>query len=243
MSYGNTIENELFWLGAKGWEGRAIQAWKKLSERSSVIFDIGANTGLYSLVSAKVNTLASVYAFEPLQPVVERFRINLQLNDLVLNLFQVALAEEDGEGKIFMADTISGTFDQASLNELKYQSVTQNFFTIRKRTLSSFIEENNITHIDLMKIDVETFEPQVLRGMRSYLKRFAPTLIIEILNEKVGRQVQDLIQDIEYHYYLIDEKKGFILKDSLLPNKRGNNFLILNKNKHPNFDLKLTDVQ
>src|SRR5688572_16341465 len=65
MSYGNTIENELFWRGALGWEGRATKLWKILSEESRIIFDVGANTGLYSLISSLSHPAASVYAFEP----------------------------------------------------------------------------------------------------------------------------------------------------------------------------------
>src|SRR5688572_22024038 len=56
MNYGNTIENELFWRGAAGWEGRATKLWKVLSEQSKIIFDIGANTGLYSLISSSANS-------------------------------------------------------------------------------------------------------------------------------------------------------------------------------------------
>src|SRR5688572_38179 len=65
LNFGNTIENELFWRGAIGWEGRATKIWKALSEQSTTIFDIGANTGLYSLISALANPSAAVYAFEP----------------------------------------------------------------------------------------------------------------------------------------------------------------------------------
>jgi FkbM family methyltransferase len=232
MNYGNTIENELFWLGTMGWEGRATKIWQMLSEQSNVIFDVGANTGLYSLISSKVNSAASIYAFEPIELIFNRLKKNIQINGLNVRLSKIALADEDGEGKIFVANTISHTFDQASLNQAQYKSDSPISFNIIKRRLDSFIQEQKIGGIDLMKIDVETFEPQVLEGLGVYLEKFAPTILIEILNEDVARKVESLITGIDYQFYLIDEKKGFFQKDNLTPGKRGNNFLLLNKLKH-----------
>jgi FkbM family methyltransferase len=238
-SYGNTIENELFWLGASGWEGRATSAWKKLSEQSAVIFDIGANTGLYSLIGAIANPSASVFAFEPLTEVMSRLKRNLELNKVKVNACQMALSNEDGHGKIFALYTISGTFDQATLNETKYQGPAVRYETVKKRRLSSFIEDNAIARVDLMKIDVETFEPQVLLGMGHYLQLYAPTVLLEILNENVATAVTMAIAGIDYQYYKIDEKKGYFLTENLIPDMNGNNFLLLNRSKHPLFQIPI----
>src|SRR5438046_616164 len=47
-----SLENDIFWLGLKGWEPKSIELWIKLSRGSNTVLDIGANTGIYSLVSA-----------------------------------------------------------------------------------------------------------------------------------------------------------------------------------------------
>ena len=39
-----------------------------------------------------------------------------------------------------------------------------------------------------MKIDVETHEPAVLKGMGEYLRSFRPTMLIELLNDEVAQQ-------------------------------------------------------
>jgi FkbM family methyltransferase len=236
MNYGNTIENELFWLGPRGWEPYSTKAWIRLSEKSNVIFDIGANTGLYSLISSKVNPSAAVYAFEPIEFIFDRLNQNLRLNGFNVNANKTALADEDGAGEIFAADTISSTFDQASLNKKNFKTTETQSIRIKKQRVASFIEEHRISNIDLMKIDVETYEPQVLQGMGAYLEMFKPTILIEILNESVGREVESIVRNIGYHFFLIDEKKGYIKKDNLLPTRKGNNFLLLNKNKHRNTD-------
>ncbi len=47
--YGYQIENEIFWSGlTKGWEKESINLWIKLCVDAEVVFDIGANTGVYS---------------------------------------------------------------------------------------------------------------------------------------------------------------------------------------------------
>ena len=76
---------------------------------------------------------------------------------------------------------------------------------IKTKKLSTFIKEQNINQIDLIKIDVETHEPEVLEGMEEFLKLFKPTLLIEVLNDEIGAKIQNIIKDIDYLYFNIDE--------------------------------------
>lgn len=231
-NYGNTIENELFWRGVAGWEEQSVGIWKELCKKSDVIFDVGANNGLYSLVAGKANPAATIHAFEPLAPIFNRLKENIDLNGVKVNLHRIALGDAAGEVNIYAARTVSDTFDQASLNEnhFKGKKVLQIPIVIKK--MSSVIEDNRIDRIDLMKIDVETFEPNVLAGMGDFLKKYRPTMLVEVLNEKVGEQVFQLVKDCQYKFYRIDEKKGYELCQDLTPLKRGNNFLLLNTDKH-----------
>lgn len=45
-----------------------------------------------------------------------------------------------------------------------------------------------------MKIDVETHEPEVLEGVGEYLKKFRPSLLIEILDDEITAKVQNITQ-------------------------------------------------
>ncbi len=56
-----------------------------------------------------------------------------------------------------------------------------------------------------MKIDVETHEPEVLEGMGIYLKKFKPTLLIEILDNEVAEKIQVLVKGLNYIYFNLDE--------------------------------------
>ena len=233
MSYGNTIENELFWLGLKGWEYRALQGWMRLSKSSQVILDVGANSGLYSVASRCINSTADIYAFEPLPVMVKRLQKNMALNFIQVHICDIALADENGEGKIYAAPTVSDTFDQASLNSRK--SHESEYLLIRKKKMSTFIDEYKVEKVDLVKIDVETYEPWVLKGMEGYLEKFRPSFLIEILNEHVGTSVYEIVKGLGYKFYRIDEKKGYFPQDNLVPDRRGSNFFLINEKKHPDF--------
>ena len=71
--YGFELENELFWKGIKGgWEQQSIQLWEKLCVMSNCIVDVGANTGVYSLIAKTIHPAAKVVAFEPVKRVFEK---------------------------------------------------------------------------------------------------------------------------------------------------------------------------
>lgn len=202
--YGYQLENEIFWAGLTGgWERISMSLWIELCKNSNSIIDIGANTGVYSLVAKAVNSNASVFGFEPVERVCRKFEKNCELNNFNVKCFEYALSNYNGEATIY--DTPSEHVYSVAVN--KNISGLSDFVEtkITTKTLSSFIKENSIESIDLMKIDVETHEPEVLEGMGVFLKLYQPTLLIEILNDDVGQKVQSLLSDLDYLYFNIDE--------------------------------------
>ena len=64
--YGYLIENEIFWNGImNSWEKNSLRIWKKLVERCDVIVDVGANTGVYSLLAKSINPGATAILVSP----------------------------------------------------------------------------------------------------------------------------------------------------------------------------------
>ena len=59
---GTLIENQLFWRGIEGFEPNSLKIWLELCKISNVILDIGANTGVYSLIAKSQNPASKVYA-------------------------------------------------------------------------------------------------------------------------------------------------------------------------------------
>ena len=203
--HGFQVENDIFWAGLTGgWEKISIQLWIELCKKSEVIIDVGANTGIYSLIAKTVNPKSSVYGFEPVNRVFDKYKNNCELNKYDIHCSEIALSNYDGEAIIY--DTNSEHTYSVTVNKNTISKDTDVIETkIRVQKISTFIAENGIKNIDLIKIDVETHEPEVLEGMGEYLKKFQPTLLIEILNDEVGNKVQSLIKDINYLFFNIDE--------------------------------------
>lgn len=212
-SDGSNITNEIFWKGIyDGWEGMTMQIWKILSARSKVILDVGANGGIYALVSKTVNPNAEIHAFEPSELWFKRLEENCQLNNFDIHCHKLGISNMDGEVHL------KGVWD-------KVNSV----FPVAK--LDTFIEKHNIQQIDLMKIDVELHEPYVMEGFKKYIGKYKPTMIIEILRDEIGEQLESVIdfKALGYLYFNLDDKLGVLQKDKLTrsPNRCWN-YLVCN---------------
>jgi ribosomal protein L11 methylase PrmA len=84
-----------------GWEKVSTGLWIKLCRESEVIIDIGANTGVYSLIAKTVNPGAKVFAFEPVERVFEKLQGNCRLNNYDIGCFKKAVSNYSGKAKIY----------------------------------------------------------------------------------------------------------------------------------------------
>lgn len=222
--YGYQLENEIFWVGlTEGWEKESIKLWIKLCEGSEVIFDIGANTGLYALVAKAISPQAQVYAFEPMSNIFSRLQENARLNNFEIMAYDKAVSDSDGTAAIYPTNTdhVYSVTVNKNLSKPEERVFETRIETIRLDTL---IKMKGISKIDLMKIDVETHEPEVLKGFSEYLLKFRPTLLIEILTDEIGVQINDMVKDLGYLYFNIDEK-GKVWKVDKLTKSAYYNFL------------------
>jgi hypothetical protein len=111
----HAIENEVFWRGLTGgWEKGSLALWIELCKPSTTIFDIGANTGIYSLLAKAVQPTSRVFAFEPILKIFGQLETNVRMNNYDIHECNVAVSNRDGMQKIF--DTTGGHTYTASLN-------------------------------------------------------------------------------------------------------------------------------
>ena len=208
--YGRDIESTIFWDGVDVFEPTTIRWWRELSKRSTYIFDIGANTGIYSLVAKTLNPSAEVHAFEPLVRIHKILEENFRINNLNAPLFAIkahrmALSDYSGMGEMF--DLPVEHMYTASLNRNVHAERGQPMQSIQEAVpvmrLDEFLQQQSIHGLDLIKIDVESHEPAVLRGMGECLSRFHPTMIVEIWNNEVGVAVEEALAGCDYCYFAL----------------------------------------
>ena len=227
--YGFELENELFWRGLEnGWEHVSVSLWTKLIKKADVIFDVGANTGIYSLIAKSLKPEAEVYAFEPVERVFEKLEFNNHLNNFDIKCFDKALSNADGDAVIYDMPTehIYSVTVNKNIHAADAEVIPTKIEIVR---LDTFIEQNKVKKIDLLKIDVETHEAEVLEGMGKYLDEFRPTMLIEILTDEVGKRVEALVRDKGYLFFNLDEASGSIRKVERISKSDYYNYLLCDR--------------
>jgi len=226
---GYFIENNLFWNGLDNcWEKESLKTWQQLAATSNTIFDIGSNTGIYALLAKAANPQANIFAVEPLPRIYHILEKNNAINQFDINCLNYALSDFDGEATFYDVDTLLGDVSSASLSKNFQQNQIE--LQVPVKRLASLVEELDLKQIDLLKIDVETFEPQVLKGFEPYLQQFKPALLIEVLNNKIGAQIEAAVQDLDYLFFDIDDEKGLFQKAHITKSTHFN-YLLCSKEK------------
>ena len=226
MHSGTEIENDIFWKGLTGgWECLSMQFWIQLCRDAKVIVDIGANTGIYALTAKTVNPKAHVIAFEPLKQMFQKLSYNCGLNQFNINCIEKAVSDKNGTAIIY--ETGEDHVAAATLNiETRQYGNLKKETEIKTITLDTFIQENDLLKIDLIKIDVETHEPNVLQGYKQYLALHRPDFLIEVLTDEVGFKLQQLVDGLDYFYFNIDDKGRKVRKVDIIKKSDYFNYLI-----------------
>jgi len=229
--YNSTLENEIYWKGlGTGWEKETIGLWLELCKQSKVVFDVGANTGVYGLAARAVNKHAKIVSFEPSRRMFSKLMDNINLNNFDIVGENIALSDKTGE-QIFYDEKAdhqySASLNPAKLKELSGYSGEIDEYIVQTQSLMDYIVENGIQGIDLMKIDVELHEPEVIEGFGSYLNQFRPTIFIEILTEDIANRLNELFRDSTYLFYSLPANSKPIKVSELSAGVEGNwNYLI-----------------
>jgi FkbM family methyltransferase len=208
--WGYMVENDLFWNGfGNGYEGTSLQVWRQLAPHAHVIVDVGANTGIYALVARCLNPTATVVALEPVERVFHRLQRNVELNGNNVTVEKLAVSDTTGVATIYDSPTdheLTASLDR-SMAEICGGTVQ---YPVTTKRLDDLLSGAGLKTIDLAKIDVELCEPQVLVGMGAYLSKCKPTLLIEILNERVAREVNEITRDLGYNILRVVEQRGLV---------------------------------
>jgi len=211
---GYFIENNIFWNGIDNcWEKESLNVWQKIASNANTIFDIGANTGIYALLAKAVNPASVVYAFEPLNRIYNLLQNNNRLNNFDINCLNYAVSDVNGKANFYDVETTIGDVSSASLSKNFQENQIE--LEVEVKTLATIINDFNIDKIDLIKIDVETFEPQVLKGFHPYLEAFKPALLVEVLEDAIGAAIEQELKGLGYLYFDIDDAKGLTQKGNI----------------------------
>ncbi|MFE7617855.1 FkbM family methyltransferase [Streptomyces sp. NPDC057496] len=159
--------------------------------KDPVVFDVGANIGMYALFVKSERPGATVHSFEPVPEVYEVLCRNRKRHGVAGQVCPYGLAESEQEVEFThypgystmstrstLADTeaekafIKGQVRtdhlpeaEQMLDELLAFRFRERKVRCRLRPLSAFLDEHPVDRIDMLKIDVQRGEQEVLRGI------------------------------------------------------------------------------
>jgi FkbM family methyltransferase len=207
-NYNCSLETEIFWAGFEhGYEPLSQQIWIELCRRSNTILDVGANTGLYSLIAKSINPAAQVWSFEPIERIYNRMVKNFVVNNFDIHHHPWAVSNKDGEATIY--DLPHDHHWHASLLKEEVSHLPGLIERrVPTRRLDTLIATEIKQKIDLIKIDAEGFEPYVLEGLGDNLAAMTPALLLEIKSQEKANLIASLLKGLNYLYFDINEKSG-----------------------------------
>jgi FkbM family methyltransferase len=149
-----------------GYELEETALMRAFVKRGMTVVDIGANVGYYTALAAKlVGDKGRVLSFEPSAPAFAKLRGMVDSRCSQVTLFNVALGAREDSLTLYLPPD-----EEHNLNPSMYEYRTGMVpVTVPVTTLDSVLD--GIERVDFLKIDVEGYEPLVLRGGIQSLQR------------------------------------------------------------------------
>jgi len=168
-------------------------------KEGDVVLDIGANIGYYVLLESKlVGDLGKVYAIEPVSSNIKALKRNLKLNDREnIEIFHLAVNGKDGKSQIYISDS-------CNLSAMERSLVTGNIIGVEEVdvvTVDSFLKDKNIP--DLIRMDVEGYECNIIRGMAKTLQENTK-ILMELHPTKVSKeQLEEMFETLKANNFKV----------------------------------------
>ncbi|HOS48124.1 MAG TPA: FkbM family methyltransferase [Bacteroidia bacterium] len=216
--YTDSVLSETIYVGR--FENAELDFVKRYLRKGDVFMDIGANIGLFTTVGAsKVGAGGKVYSFEPVKKTYSRLEENVNINSFAnVSLFNAGLSNSDGE--LEMTTSAEG-FD--AWNSFGKPTAGSNFIKEKVSIfkIDSWTKNQNVSNVNLAKIDVEGWECNVMIGGESFFSaENAPDLLVEFTEENCKNAgftcagLYDILAKYGYQMFLFDEARKKLIPEA-----------------------------
>jgi FkbM family methyltransferase len=215
---GDEVGMPMYWQGTI-FESETMELFVNLIKKSDCFVDIGANTGIYSILAASVNKKCKVFSFEPMPNSYDALVRNIAINNYenIIQPIKKAVSNIDGVTQ-FNVPYNSVFSSSASLDINGFRGFKGQSIKVDVITLDKFLVNIN-NNPDLIKIDVEGFENRVLEGMKILIGRCHPTIILECLLDGPAIEINDILASHDYHFYHLTDD-GMIKYENIIPDNK-----------------------
>lgn len=208
FSYDSTYEDDglarhIVWTDMRDWEASTQPVLFDLAKEAEVFVDVGAYSGIYTVLACVANPELRVVAFEPNPFKLPQLRSNVAANGLRDRVTVIGEALSSGSGTAALSiprDDSTASLTGAGPGD----QVVDVVVTTGDLALDGL-------RVGLVKIDVEGLETEVLAGMSRILSIHRPKVIAECLDRRALQSVFRSAREFGYrHAYHLD-------RDGLVP--------------------------
>ncbi|HMG89292.1 MAG TPA: FkbM family methyltransferase [Chryseolinea sp.] len=181
---------------------------RKLVKPNSIVLDIGANVGSFSLrlasyvIREKINTVY-IHTFEPNPFVVRNLMENLSLNpgiSDIVKIHPIGLGNEKGKLPLIYNNSNTGAGRITS-------DVQEETISIEIDCVDDVVATINPHNISFIKMIVEGFEPHVFKGAVKTIEKYKPPIFFEVTPawySEMGSSLSEILAQLTalgYSYY------------------------------------------
>lgn len=206
ISYLVTKDDDLGTLvrvNLKGWEDESRNFFELLSCESQVVLDIGAYTGIYSLIALLSNSSSKVIAFEPNPKVAQVLRHNISINGFLerCEIYEKAVSDRSSIEFLYRDRLQTGT----SMHTLRPGGTL--IGEVESLTLDDLLPT---LKVDLIKMDIEGWEHTALAGARKMIKRSKPNILVEALDPDARERLVRYFSDFRYDNPIVLDQRNLL---------------------------------
>ncbi len=178
--------------------------------------DVGANSGLYSMIVAKNDRNIEIKSFEPVKKTIMKFRENIKLNQNLKNIEIFEFGLSNRNSNLLMKSLKkknyiqTGGFGVAQSGEILNNLHTE-YAEFKKGDDILNLKNKNL----VLKIDAEGHEKEVIEGLSNNLNENNILMQIEIFDKKIDVMTKILKEKNFYKIHMIesDGKKDYYFKN------------------------------
>lgn len=200
----------------ENYERTAFDLLPKIVQPGWVIYDVGANLGMYALqFSRLVGPQGRVYGIEANPVCVYFLRTNLALNN-ISNCIILPVAISDSASQINFNINYSNSALGLIQSSPFYATKPGHEILVHGDSLDTMISELNLRKPNLIKIDIEGAEGFALRGMLRTITESRPVLIIEVHGKQAAEMTFRQLEPMRYDFLEIASNTKFANVNELL---------------------------
>lgn len=173
-----------------------IMVMAMASRVEGILLDVGANSGIYTVLAAKMGR--DVVAFEPFPPCIDIFEKNIELNGIGarVSLRRIALSDRTGSATLYVPDASHGFLETSASLQADFKPNIAQKLDVPVAPL----DESGVSQrIGVIKVDIEGHEPAFLRGAAKTVDRDRPVIFCEVMR---GADVSSLNAFVTARDYL-----------------------------------------